>query len=72
MSLHLTAKQQDALNFLREYFQRNDQLPPYITIAVRFGWASHTAAWQVLQALEVKGYVERNECGKFRFVRPIA
>ena len=72
MKLALMATQSKVLKYLREYFLRNDQLPSFKAIAERFGWASHTAAWQVLQALEVKGYIERNECGKYRFVRPIA
>ena len=72
MYLSLTATQSQVWHFLIEYFDRNDQLPPYKAIAERFGWASHNAAVEMMQALESKGYIERNESGKYRFARVAA
>lgn len=57
------------LRFMREFFAQNDQLPPLLHIAHRFGWASVGAANWHVAALIRHGFVEFNACGKLRFVR---
>jgi SOS-response transcriptional repressor LexA len=59
----LTIRQAEALDFIRAFYDRNDQLPPVDTIAEHFGFASRNAAHEMLLALERKGHIERNEVG---------
>lgn len=47
----------------------NDQLPPMQSIATHFGLRSPNSAQDHINALERKGFIERNAVGKFRFVR---
>lgn len=63
----LSRRQKEVLNFCGEFFGRNDQLPSRKAICEHFGWASPNSAEEVLQALEAKGYIERNDLNKFRF-----
>lgn len=67
MSSNLTKTQAAALQFCRDYFARNDQLPPAKRMADHFSWASPNAAHDVFKALEKQGHIERNENGKYRF-----
>ena len=60
-------RQGEVLRYCAEFYTKNDQLPPRAMICRHFGWASWNAAEEMLQALESKGYLERNEVGKFRF-----
>lgn len=65
----LTDKQLAVFVFMQEFFRENDQLPPQAALAAHFGWANEASAIQYRQALEDKGYIERNAVGKFRFAR---
>lgn len=59
----LTHIQGQVLAYMAKFLQLNDQLPPQLTIAAAFGWASPNAALDHLKALEKKGYLTRNEIG---------
>jgi len=61
----LTHIQGQVLAYMAKFLQLNDQLPPQLTIAAAFGWASTNAALDHLKALEKKGYLARNEIGHF-------
>lgn len=65
----LTNRQREVLHFMRCFLLENDQLPPMHAIAEHFGHRSPNSAQNHLNALEGKGYIERNAVGKFRFVR---
>lgn len=65
----LTARQQQVLDFIRAFHAKNDQLPPMSSIAEAFGWKSVNSAQTFANILEAKGYIERNEVGKYRFTR---
>lgn len=65
----LTRRQMEVLNFMRLYFQENDQLPGTEAIMERFGFASDNAVSDFRKALVSKGYIEKNAAGKYRFVR---
>lgn len=65
----LTPRQQEVYDFLREYFGRNDQLPPSRTIQEKFGFASQTNATLHMQRIAKRGWIEKNEAGKWRFTR---
>lgn len=71
MKLHskLTPRQQQVLDYLRAFYEENDQLPPMQTIADHFGWKSMNSAATFTAILEAKGYIEKNAVGKFRFSR---
>ena len=64
-----TERNLDVLNFMREFFAENDQLPPMEHIADHFGWSSPMAAQSHINALVKHGLIERNACGKYRFSR---
>ncbi|MFG5779890.1 hypothetical protein ACFIQF_22750 [Comamonas sp. J-3] len=67
--LNLTMRQREVLEFMREFFAENDQLPPGHVIAKRFRMRSANSVQCVAYALERKGAIERNAVGKFRFAR---
>ena len=69
MKMPLTDKQAAALEFRRAFAAENDNMPTGGTIAKHFGWASFNNAFEVLQALKRKGYIERNAQGTWRFTR---
>lgn len=64
----LTNRQAVILGFLRDFYARNDQLPPMHVIAAHFGFCLN-AANDHLEALARRGYLERNAVGKWRFTR---
>lgn len=55
--------------YMREFFGRNDQLPPMEMVRDHMGWASANAALGHIRKLEGLGLIERNEAGKYRFTR---
>ena len=55
--------------YLREFFGRNDQLPPMESVRDHMGWASNNAVLGHVRKLEELGMIERNEVGKYRFTR---
>ncbi len=65
----LSKKQAVVYGFCCDYFTRNDQLPSAYVVSDYFGWASPNAAYSHLKALEEKGYIEKNESGRYRFRR---
>lgn len=56
------------LQYMREFFAEQDQLPPVAYIARRFGWYRNGAMFHV-DALVAHGLVELNACGRYRFTR---
>ena len=56
------------LEYMREFFAENDQLPPYSSIAEQFGIGLTGAEWHV-KALIRFGRLELNVVGKLRFAR---
>lgn len=56
--------------YMREFFGRNDQLPPVECVRAYMGWSSPNAVTYHLERLEGLGVIERNEVGKYRFRRP--
>ena len=67
--MKITQGQARVLEFLREFYLVNDQLPPTQLIARHFGWASANAAQQHLEGLARRGYLRRNAVGKWRFTQ---
>ncbi|MEJ5148976.1 hypothetical protein [Comamonas sp. MYb396] len=65
----LTNRQREVLDYMRCFLLENDQLPPMHAIAEHFGHRSPNSAQNHLNALERKGFIERNAVGKYRFVR---
>ena len=65
----LTGRQQQVLEFMREFFAENDQLPPVKVISDHFGWKSANAAQQHIERLVSLRRLEANAVGKLRFVR---
>jgi SOS-response transcriptional repressor LexA len=65
----LTKVQMQVLNFMHLYFHENDQLPPPDALQEYFGWKSPNAVTCAREALERKGWIERNAAGKYRFAR---
>ncbi len=65
----LTHRQRLLLEYMCDFLADNDQLPPVREIAEHFGFRSVNAAHEHRQALERKGYLERNSIGKLRFSR---
>lgn len=66
---HLSKRQRDTFDLICEYWCANDQLPSMRAISERLGFRSDTAAVQHIATLANRGLIERNEAGKFRFVR---
>ena len=67
----LTTHQRKVLDYLLAFFEANDMLPPNAQIARDFGYASANSAQLVLEQLEKKGYLVRNELGRRMFARPV-
>jgi repressor LexA len=75
---HLTARQQEVLDFIRQEQQRTGYSPSSREIQAHFGFSSKTAAMNHLRALEKKRFIVRTP-GKarsavdpsFRFQRPL-
>lgn len=65
----LTGRQQQVLEFMREFFAENDQLPSTSVIAQHFGWKSRTSAQSDIEQLVRLRRLECNAVGNLRFVR---
>lgn len=63
----LTRQQHHVLTYLHHFLRVNHQLPPTKCIARAFGWHSNNAAAGHIERLAAKGYIEKNECGGWRF-----
>jgi repressor LexA len=57
--IKLTARQQEVLDFLHAYYQKEGLMPSTREIQEHFGFASQTAAMSHLRALERKGAIKR-------------
>lgn len=57
---HLTARQQELLDYLRSYQKTNGVMPSTRDIQRHFGFSSQTAAMSHLRALEKKGVIQRH------------
>lgn len=66
MSRRLTAKQRAFYDYLREYSRDTGGWPTYRELIDRFEYRSPNSVTQNLDALQKKGYLERDEDG-FRF-----
>jgi len=66
-----TKTQERVYFFMVEYFYQNDQLPPTRVIQEKFSWSSQTAAMAIINKLTQKGWLQRNDAGKYKFTRPI-
>ena len=64
----LTKIQAETLDYIREFFEDNDQLPPRHIIAKHFGIAENAANFR-LSGLAKKGYLKSNAVGKYMFTR---
>ncbi len=67
MKQELTTKQAEVYRYLTEYFVKNDQLPPMLSIAMRFSFGPNAAACH-MKSIAAKGWIEKNEAEKYRFV----
>lgn len=65
----VTERENQVLAFMKKFHREQDQTPPEAYIAKHFGWASANAAHEILIRLELKGEIERNVIGKWRFAR---
>lgn len=65
----LTKRQREVLDFMRAFYARNDQLPPMAFISRHFGWKSQNAAQTFADILAAKGFIEKNDVGRYRFTR---
>jgi hypothetical protein len=56
-------------DYMRDYFDRNDQLPPPDALMDHFGWQSRNTVQDFRTHLMYRGWIEKNEAGKYRFTR---
>lgn len=64
----LTPIQIEMLDYMREYLQENDQLPPVVAVADRFEMNPNGAQWHLAEMAR-KGALEKNAAGRWRFAR---
>lgn len=57
----LTRRQNEALDFLTQYFQEHRRSPKYEEICAGLGVKSSNAVFKLLNALEAKGYIHRDK-----------
>lgn len=69
--IELTATQAKVFEYMVQFFHKNDQLPPNKKIAEHFNWSSANSAYVHINALFLKGVIEKNEVGKYRFTAEI-
>lgn len=61
MEYSITPKQQKVLNFIREYFRANNQMPTYEEIADALEIRYFNSVRQYLQTLKLKGFLDIEE-----------
>ena len=54
----LTTIQESVYEYLKEHLVENHRLPSYVEVSNYFEWASANAAYQHIQYLSLKGYIE--------------
>jgi Mn-dependent DtxR family transcriptional regulator len=64
----LTDRQKEYLKFMRDFFDKNDQLPPIKILADGMG-VTNNAASDALTRLIRAGEIQRNSLGKWMFAR---
>lgn len=67
---HMSKIQREVYDFLLQYFKLNDQIPSTRAVQQHFRWGSQNSAVNHMRKLSEKGYLARNACGKYKFVRP--
>jgi repressor LexA len=72
MRLPLTARQNQAFEFIRDYLHRHRLAPTHQEIGDALGLKSTNAIYKILKALEQKGYIERppHKARSLRLVDP--
>lgn len=58
MSIGLTSKQEEVLDYIREYKEENGYTPTFKEIQERFRYSSVSSAWGCVQALRKKNFVD--------------
>jgi repressor LexA len=69
MKQPLTPAQQEVYDYMRDYFAANDQLPSGFALMDRFGWTSPNSVNDFRIHLAQRGWIEKNQAGKYRFTR---
>lgn len=59
---------EDLISYMKGFLKKNDQLPPYLTIANHFN-VSPNGVTERLHRLEKEGIFQRNEVNKIMFSR---
>jgi len=67
MKQELTGRQAEIFDYLKEFFIKNDQIPPILLISTHFN-VYPTAVHDIFKALVRKGWIEKNDANKYRFV----
>jgi hypothetical protein len=62
----LTERQDEILDYCRDFFSKNHQLPPAHVIAAEFEFNLNAAVTH-LKILAKKGYLAKNQVGKYKF-----
>jgi len=68
---NMTRKQLAVYQFCYEFFLKNDQIPTTRIIQKWLNQSSQTGPLMTLRRLCIKGWMERNEANRYRFVRPL-
>lgn len=69
MKKMLTDRELDVLVYMKEFFRSEDMLPTLDMIAQHSGYTAPSGALNLCRSLQKKGYIERNQLGKWRFAR---
>lgn len=56
----LTKQQRRLLTYLREYIGQNGEAPSFEEMRTAFGWGSKQRVWEVLNALQERGFIWRD------------
>ena len=67
----LTKKQSDILNFIKKYISKHGYSPSIKEICKKFNYASTNTVYEILKALEKKGYILRSKKGIARSIKII-
>ena len=64
----LTTRQSEIFQYLQDYFIENDQLPSILAISMKFSFGQNAAVCH-MKSIANKGWVEKNDVNKYRFVK---
>lgn len=62
-------RQREVLSYCVEFQSKNDHLPTVALLRKKMGYKSPNSGQKALVALEKRGLLDRNECGRLRFAR---